>query len=131
MIGAACLIPKTTEPSSRFHRVGELLARHILQPARRGPAGVVEQAVEAAERLGRGGDRRGDVGFLRHVRLHEAGAAAHPFGDGLARFHVAAGQHDLGPVLDEDLDRRFTDAAGAPVISATLPSSRPAMPSSI
>jgi hypothetical protein len=68
-------------------------------------AGVVEQAIDAAEFVDRGADQRAHLILLRDIGLKEHAAGAELFGERLALRRAAACDHDFRTLGDEDLRR--------------------------
>jgi hypothetical protein len=75
-------------------------------------AGVVEQAIDAAESVDRGADQRLHLVFLRDIGFKEHAGRAELFGERLALRRAASGDHDLRAFRDEDFRRAQPDAAG-------------------
>ena len=88
----------------------------ISGPNDRVDAGVVDQQVEAAERLDRAGHRLGAVGGVADVAATAiACVGAAQAGDGLReRLGLAGGEADAGALLDEPLGDGQADAAAGP-----------------
>jgi hypothetical protein len=63
--------------------------------------GIVEETVEATERIHRQGYGRVDILFLGHVRMHEARSLAKFVGDSLSSIVVNVGYDDRGAFTDE------------------------------
>ena len=77
-------------------------------------AGVVEEAVDAAEFLDRKLDQRTHLLFDRDVGLAEDTAGAELLGQRLALRHAAPGDDDLRAFGDENLRGAQSDAARRP-----------------
>ena len=98
----------------RGHGGVEALDRHRLDAADRGrAAGIVEQAVEPPPRRQASVDHGLHIGLLGGVGADEqAPVPAQRRLQGAAVLLAAAGRHDPGALLHEDLDGAATDAAG-------------------
>ena len=77
-------------------------------------AGIVEQAIDAAEFLDRQLDQRAHLLFDRDIGLAEDAVGAEFFGQRLALRHAAPGDDDLRAFGDEDLRGAQSDAACCP-----------------
>ena len=76
-------------------------------------AGVVEHDVEAAEAVDRVVDQLLHLLGVAHVGALEGGGLAELTGELAAVLLVDVGDHHLGPLRDQQLRSRVTDAAGA------------------
>ena len=97
----------------QVHGVAIVLRRHAVGVAPRWAAGIVEQAVEATERLSGPLDGRLDLGFLSDVTSHETGGRAQRLDHRRALLDVAPGDHHLAALGHEQGHRGLANAAGA------------------
>ena len=74
-------------------------------------AGIVEQAIDAAEFLDRHADQRAHLLFDRDVGLAEDAGGAELLGQRLALRHAASGDDDFRAFRDENLRGAQSDAA--------------------
>ena len=75
-------------------------------------AGVVEQAIDAAEFFHRLADQRAHLVFNRDIGLAEDAASAELPGQGLALRNSASGDYYFGAFRNENFRRAQSDAAG-------------------
>ncbi|EGE60039.1 hypothetical protein RHECNPAF_1740050 [Rhizobium etli CNPAF512] len=89
----------------------ELFRRRVTERCRAADAGIGEDDVEPADLCG--GFRKGlfGGGCIGDVEVERHGASPEHLFGGNERFRIAAGDHDLGTLIDEGLGGRKTDAA--------------------
>ena len=102
----------------------KLFVGHLLDRRVPGVAGVVDDDIESAERLHRGGDEAIGKASLGDAAVDRDGFAAGGLdfgGDRIAWRRVEIVDHDLGAFAGEFQRDGAADATPDPVMSATLP----------
>jgi hypothetical protein len=112
MWGAACFIPSMTLRSNVAIAASKRRVEALDAAGLRRAAGVVEQAIDAAEFLHRLADQRSHFVLDRDIGAAEDAVGSELSGQRLALRHAAPGNDDFRAFRDEDFRGAQTDAAG-------------------